>query len=177
MAAAAARRRRSQWQRGCGSLAAAVGQLGGRGGSLAEAQLWWQRQQFGGRAGGGMCHGYYYDLDDGLQEGQATKRKKNDNFLYDTLHVKRSLKYYPVLSGKTLQSFIRVVLGAPQCNNLRCELERSLAFVPAGRSMFLRDATKMLRFGPQPITFFGARSPCRPSSESPRKSARRQRRC
>ncbi len=31
-----------------------------------------------------------------------------------------------------------MVLGAPQRNNLRCELERSLAFVPAGRSVFLR---------------------------------------
>ncbi len=50
----------------------------------------------------------------------------------------------------------RVVLGAPQRTDLHCELERSLAFVPAGRSVFLRDATKMLRFGPQRITFFGA---------------------
>ena len=46
-------------------------------------------------------------------------------------------------------------LGAPQRNNLSCELERSLAFVPAGKSVFLRDATKMLHFGPQRITFFG----------------------
>ena len=36
---------------------------------------------------------------------QAMKRKI-DYFLYDTLHAKRSLKYCPILSGKTLRSFI-----------------------------------------------------------------------
>jgi hypothetical protein len=67
------------------------------------------------------------------------------------------------IKNVNIEILIRVVLGAPQRNDLRCELERSLAFVPAGRSVFLRDATKMLRFGPQHITVFGARSPRPPS--------------
>jgi hypothetical protein len=56
------------------------------------------------KGGGGDASWIIYD--DGLQEEQATKRKKINYFLYNTLHAKRLLKYCPILSGKTLRSFI-----------------------------------------------------------------------
>ncbi len=83
-------------------------------------------------------------------------------------------------------SINRVVLRAQQRNDLRCELERSLGIDKGGASCifygihvgikiivdihlsvvwlsFPPEEAKMLRFGPQRITFFGARSPCPPS--------------
>ena len=53
LAAAAARWRRGQRQRGCGSAVVAAGQLGGSGGgSLARARCWRRRQHGGGVASG-----------------------------------------------------------------------------------------------------------------------------
>ena len=46
-----------------------------------------------------------------------------------------------------IEILIRVVLGAPQCNDLRCELERSLAFVPAKCCILGHNASHYLARG------------------------------
>ncbi len=97
-----------------------------------------------------------------MKNGFFIAEYPNDRLLVQNLHTTNLRKKIKKKSYRRLYRN-RVVLGAPQRNNLRCELERSLAFVPTGSCVPLRDTTKMLRFEPQHIAFFGARSPRLPS--------------
>ena len=60
---------------------------------------------------------------------------------------KKKLGLRHLRARDNIEILIRVVLGAPQCNDLRCELERSLAFVPAKCCILGHNASHYLARG------------------------------